>query len=61
MYDMTAIYTPFEEVFGELFHDVQTSGIFPDSKTFIDATAKYAAAGILDKYRQWKIDKDWNQ
>ncbi|MFK7904762.1 MAG: alpha,alpha-trehalase TreF [Chitinophagales bacterium] len=58
---MTAIYTPFEEVFGELFHDVQTSGIFSDSKTFIDATAKFPVAEILDRYQQSKADKDWSK
>jgi len=61
MCDMTAIYTPFEEVFGELFHDVQTSGIFPDSKTFIDATAKHPVREILEKYRQSKADKGWGK
>lgn len=30
-------YLPWEEL-GELFHDVQMEGIFPDSKTFVDYT-----------------------
>ncbi|MEZ4885961.1 MAG: alpha,alpha-trehalase TreF [Chitinophagales bacterium] len=51
---MPPTYTPFEEVFGDLFHDVQTSGIFADSKTFIDATAKQPAAKIMQNYHQIK-------
>ncbi len=38
--------------FGQLFIDVQTSGLFPDSKTFADAEAKYHTDQILDRYAQ---------
>ena len=51
---MTPNYRAFEDVFGDLFHDVQTSGIFPDSKTFIDATAKHPVAAILKEYSEKK-------
>ncbi len=36
--------------FGQLFIDVQTSGMFPDSKTFADAEPKYPTDQILDRY-----------
>jgi alpha,alpha-trehalase len=37
-------------VFGQLFLAIQSSGIFPDSKTFADAKPKYPAKLILEKY-----------
>jgi alpha,alpha-trehalase len=36
---------------GALFHDVQTSGIFPDSKTFVDARPLLPPAEIAARYR----------
>lgn len=48
-------YKPFESLFPTLFHDVQTSGIFPDSKTFIDCTAKHSVAEILEEYHKRTI------
>ncbi len=51
---MPPTYTPFEESFSDLFHDVQTSGIFADSKTFIDATAKQSVAIIIQQYHELK-------
>jgi alpha,alpha-trehalase len=35
---------------GPLFHDVQLSGIFPDSKTFVDARPRLAPADIAARY-----------
>src|SRR5439155_108141 len=35
---------------GTLFHDVQLSGIFPDSKTFVDARPLVAPAVIVARY-----------
>jgi alpha,alpha-trehalase len=35
---------------GNLFHDVQLSGIFPDSKTFVDARPLLAPAEIVGRY-----------
>ena len=37
--------------FGELFVDIQMSGIFSDSITFNDCVPKYSAQEILQKYR----------
>lgn len=38
----------------EFMHDVQLSGIYPDSKTFVDKKLKYPEKEILDKYNAWK-------
>src|SRR5438094_8623359 len=35
---------------GPLFHDVQLSGIFADSKTFVDARPRLAPAAIVARY-----------
>ena len=44
-----------DEIYQELFDDVQRSRIFPDSKTFCDVIPrKYSPNEILDKYRQEK-------
>ena len=37
-------------IYGALFHDVQESGIFPDSKTFVDAVPKKDPASIVADY-----------
>ncbi|HSJ14386.1 MAG TPA: alpha,alpha-trehalase TreF [Longimicrobiales bacterium] len=36
---------------GTLFHDVQLAGLFPDSKTFVDARPREAPALIAARYR----------
>ncbi|XP_050432885.1 trehalase-like isoform X2 [Adelges cooleyi] len=38
----------------ELMHDVQMSGIYPDSKTFVDKKLKYTESEILEKYYKLK-------
>lgn len=43
------LYNPAQDL-GPLFHDVQLSGIFPDSKTFVDATPLAAPAAIAARY-----------
>ena len=40
----------FIQVSGELFTQVQLSGIFPDSKTFVDSIPKDDPSLILDRY-----------
>ncbi|MEM7105338.1 MAG: trehalase family glycosidase [Bacteroidota bacterium] len=44
--------TPYfpEKALGELFHDVQTGGIFPDYKTFVDCNPKSNPAEIAKNY-----------
>lgn len=39
---------------GELFHDVQMSGVYPDSKTFVDCIPKKDLQEIADDYRKKK-------
>ncbi len=51
---------PPSQVFGELFHRVQTERIFPDSKTFADAIPKAAPAEILRRYEESKSSKDFS-
>ena len=38
------------DLFGQLFRDVQLGQLFADNKTFADATPRYPAADILEKY-----------
>jgi alpha,alpha-trehalase len=42
------------ETLSPLYEDVQLSGIFPDSKFFVDCTPKYAADHILKEYEEQK-------
>ncbi len=41
-----------DEIFGPLFEAVQLSGIFFDSKTFVDSTPKAGASFILNAYKE---------
>ena len=43
-----------EEIWGDLFVDVQMSNIFPDSKTFVDCIPKFDSETILEKYKTLK-------
>src|SRR5439155_98562 len=43
------LYDPAHDL-GQLFHDVQLSGIFKDSKTFADARPRFAPAEIIARY-----------
>jgi alpha,alpha-trehalase len=43
------LYDP-SRALGPLFHDVQMSGIFPDSKTFVDARPLFPPAEIVARY-----------
>lgn len=45
----TAVYDPARDI-GPLFHDVQTSSVFADSKTFVDARPVLAPAEIVARY-----------
>lgn len=46
-----------EQLYGQLFQDVQLSGLYPDSKTFADAIPKRPAQIILADYLQHKPAK----
>ena len=41
---------PPDELYGDLFYDVQTKAIFPDSKTFVDVKPEYNPGLIRQRY-----------
>ncbi|OLY93953.1 alpha,alpha-trehalase [Cnuella takakiae] len=43
---------PPDEIYGELFRDVQLARIFPDNKTFVDCTPKRDPAAIVADYKK---------
>ncbi len=43
-----------DEVYGELFEAVQLNAVFPDSKTFVDCTPRFAPEKILANYEREK-------
>ncbi len=45
-----------EHLFGELFHDVQRSRVYPDSKTFVDLVPRQRARAIQKEYALLKND-----
>lgn len=45
----TSIQTP-DELFGDLFRDVQLGNVFPDAKTFVDCIPKLEPAAVLALY-----------
>ncbi|HEX6052072.1 MAG TPA: trehalase family glycosidase, partial [Gemmatimonadaceae bacterium] len=47
--DQATVYEP-SRALGPLFHDVQLSNLFPDSKTFVDARPLQAPADIVARY-----------
>jgi len=49
-----------EVLFPKLFHDVQTSGIFPDGKTFADARPVEEADIINEEYEHLKTTPDFD-
>ena len=49
---------PPDQVYQKLFYDVQLSGIFPDSKTFVDCIPKRSSQTILREYLRSGINKN---
>ncbi|MFL5786612.1 MAG: alpha,alpha-trehalase TreA [Flavisolibacter sp.] len=49
-----------DRLWGKLFEEVQLNKIFPDNKTFVDATPKYEPSVILSKYSQHRNDADFD-
>lgn len=43
-----------EDIYGELFVQIQTKSIFPDSKTFVDCTPKIEPSKIVELYNEQK-------
>ena len=54
-----ARYEPAHDL-GQLFHDVQLSGIFEDSKTFADARPRFAPAEIIARYASARSTPQFN-
>lgn len=50
----------FIESLNELYTDVQSQEIFPDSKFFVDCTPRFAVAEILKKYKAEKTTNNFN-
>ena len=53
------LYDPAHDL-GPLFHDVQLSGIFEDSKTFVDARPHSAPAAIARRYHDVRANAGFN-
>ena len=53
-------FTPQDFYTSTLFHDVQTKGIFPDSKTFVDCTPKRDLNLIIEDYEKVKGSADFD-
>ncbi|QJW90570.1 trehalase [Spirosoma taeanense] len=49
-----------DEQFGKLFQDVQTSGVFPDSKTFADATPRFSPNTVLANYEKARQNRKFS-
>jgi len=49
-----------EEVYGDMFKEIQMKSVFPDSKTFADARAKVDPETIMLEYRKRKNDPDFD-
>jgi alpha,alpha-trehalase len=49
-----------DKIYGELFTDVQSSSIFPDSKTFVDCTPKRNPTLIVRDYNAQKTKDDFS-
>ena len=48
------------ETLSPLYEDVQLSGIFPDSKFFVDASPKIEVSQLLVFYAQEKNKREFN-
>lgn len=48
------------KLYGELFVDVQTAGVFADSKTFVDMTPMQPPEQVLQDYRRARTEQGFN-
>lgn len=53
------VFTP-SQLYGELFEHVQMQGVFPDSKTFVDAVPRQTPAQVLEAYREASRASDFD-
>src|ERR1041384_4291270 len=51
---------PPSQIYGELFQRVQTERLFPDSKTFVDATPLLVPAELMSRYEAQKQRADFS-
>ena len=51
---------PPNERFGDLFEAVQMNQVFPDGKTFVDASPKKVTDEIMTQYQQLRSEPDFN-
>lgn len=49
-----------DKLYGELFHQVQMSGIYSDSKTFVDSTPRNSPTTIVAEYHESKDDGNFD-
>lgn len=49
-----------DQIYGDLFHDVQMQRVFKDGKTFVDCVPKRDPKAILQDYRKMKQAKDFS-
>jgi len=56
---LPSVFNPDEEL-GDLFVQVQTAPVFPDSKTFVDCTPLYSSEQILASYNVEKTQPNFN-
>ncbi|MFD1095459.1 alpha,alpha-trehalase TreF [Salegentibacter chungangensis] len=49
---------PPEELYGDLFYEVQTEAVFPDSKTFVDAVPLTEVDLIKEKFKDFEPESD---
>src|SRR5215207_9341177 len=59
MQAVAQLQTP-DELWGQLFKDVQLSKLLGDNKTFVDAVPKFSRQEILQKYSQQKSSDSFN-
>jgi alpha,alpha-trehalase len=49
-----------DQIYGELFHDVQMNRVFPDGKTFVDCTPKREPKAIVSDYKKQKATPNFS-
>ncbi len=49
-----------DQIYGDLFHDVQMNKVFPDGKTFVDCVPKKEPKAILSDYKKLKATPNFS-
>jgi alpha,alpha-trehalase len=53
-------YLPPDQLFGDLFREVQLTSVFTDSKTFVDCVPELEASKLMALYESEKVKPDFN-